>query len=70
MSDATSTEERFVTLETKLAYQEKLLSDLNDVLLERTRQIDKLESRVKQLEQLSREGGREFSGEESPPPHY
>lgn len=70
MSEPASTEERFVILETKLAYQEKLLGDLNDVLLERTRQLDKLESRVKQLEQLLREGAPETLAEEPPPPHY
>jgi uncharacterized coiled-coil protein SlyX len=61
--------ERFVTLETKLAYQEKLLSDLNEVLLERGSEIDLLKARVASLERQVREGGGPDPGHEAPP-HY
>lgn len=62
-------EERFVNLETKIAYQEKLISDLNEVLLQRGSELDKLLRRVDSLEKLVREGPPEAPDDE-PPPHY
>ena len=62
--------ERFISLEMKVAYQEKLISELNEVLLERGNEIDQLVRRVLSLERMVREGtdGREFPHER--PPHY
>jgi len=68
MPQATS-EERFVALETKIAYQEKLLAELNDVLLERGNEVDSLKKRVDALERMYREGEDPNPGHE-PPPHY
>lgn len=61
--------ERFLVLETKVAYQEKLIADLNEVLLERGREIDTLTARVQNLEKAFREDPGEDPGDE-PPPHY
>ncbi len=61
--------ERLLTLETKVAYQDKLIADLNDVLLERGQQLDALEGRVEALARLMREGPQEAPSNE-PPPHY
>lgn len=61
--------ERFVSIETKIAYQEKLILELNEVLLERGREIDKLTRRLDSLEKLAREGTPENPGHERPP-HY
>ncbi len=63
-------EQRFVTLETKLAYQEKTIIDLNDVVVAQSRQVDKLERRVAALEQqIALLLGQEETTQEKPP-HY
>lgn len=70
-------EDRFIDIETKLAHQEQLVSELNDVLTEQ-------QARIMQLEQLSKslidrvraigESGGDAGGGSSPvderPPHY
>ncbi len=58
-------------METKVAYQDKLIFDLNEVVLSHTRTIDRLESRIARLESVLREtaGGDGPIGHE-PPPHY
>jgi len=62
-------EERFVLLETKVAYQEKLISELSEVLVEHSQVIDRLESRVRRLEQALRDNAGEPVGHDRPP-HY
>lgn len=62
-------DERFLTLETKLAYQEKLIAELNDVLLSRGQEVDRLLLRVDVLERMLRDGPPEDPVNE-PPPHY
>jgi uncharacterized coiled-coil protein SlyX len=61
--------ERFLKLETKAAYQEKLLAELSDVILDRGREIDRLTVRVTALERQYEEGQNLSPGHE-PPPHY
>lgn len=61
--------ERFVLLETKIAYQEKLISELSEVLVEHSQIIDRLELRVRRLEQALRENAGEPMGHDRPP-HY
>jgi SlyX protein len=68
-SDPARIQQRFLTLETKVAYQEKLIADLNDVILDRGREFDALAVRVNEMEKLLREGPGETPGHE-PPPHY
>lgn len=63
------TQERLVALETKLAYQEKLLAELNDVLLERGQEVDVLKRQVAVMEGVYRDSaGLDPTNE--PPPHY
>ena len=63
-------EQRFVKLETKLAYQEKTITDLNDVVVVQDRQINKLERRLVALEQqIALLVGQENAPQEKPP-HY
>ncbi len=69
MSIQDETSKRFIHLETKIAYQEKLISDLNDVVLSHTRALDRLEHRVQQLEAMVREQPAGPLGHEKPP-HY
>jgi uncharacterized coiled-coil protein SlyX len=66
MSDAA----RLLTLEEKVAYQEKTIAELNDVVTTLNRQVSELAQRVRQLEGLF---GSELSRREMPnekPPHY
>ncbi len=67
-------EERLVEIETKIAFQEKTIQDLNDVLCEQQQEIERLGSTcdalVKRVKELS-----EFTpGMDAPtnekPPHY
>ncbi len=67
-------EERLVEIETKIAFQEQTIKDLNDVVYEQQQEIERLgsicDALVKRIKELS-----EFTpGIESPenekPPHY
>lgn len=62
-------EERFIALETRIAYQDKLLLELHEVLLERGRQVDQLEARLAAIKKQL-EAGSEPHVPNEPPPHY
>lgn len=62
-------EERFMRLETKVAYQEKLIADLNEVLLERGAAVDLLTVQIRGLQRQILETGTEQPANEVPP-HY
>ena len=66
MSDAA----RLLALEEKVAYQDKTILELNDVVVTLNRQVSDLKTRVEQIERLV---GSELSRREMPnekPPHY
>ena len=67
-------ENRFVEIETKIAFQEKMIKDLNDVVYEQQQEMERISSicdlLIKREKELS-----EFSlGSDAPanekPPHY
>ncbi|HOU92206.1 MAG TPA: SlyX family protein [Polyangiaceae bacterium] len=60
--------ERLVALEERYAHAEKLLADLDGVLYEQQRAIDRLQARVQRLEQQLGELLPELVQEK--PPHY
>ena len=66
-------EERFIDLETRLAHQDQLLNELNDVVIAQQAKIMQLEELSKALIQRVRASG-EGSSESDPsderPPHY
>lgn len=65
MSDA-----RLLTLEEKVAYQDKTIAELNDVVVLLNRQLGEVTRRMSELERLF---GTELSRREMPqekPPHY
>ena len=66
MSDAA----RLLTLEEKVAYQDKLILELNDVVVGLNRQVGGLKARLEQIERLvgGELGRREMPNEK--PPHY
>ena len=66
-----SIEARFIALETKLAYQDKLIAELNEVIVERTRELSVLSKRLQHLERYVREpNAEEAAPANEPPPHY
>jgi SlyX protein len=60
-------EERLVKIETQLAFQEQTIKELNDVLYEQQKEIDRLSKRVEEL--LKTIPGIEAPANEKPP-HY
>ncbi len=61
---------RLITIEEKVAYQDKTIADLNDVVVALNRQVTDLKTRIDHLERLF---GGELSRREMPnekPPHY
>ena len=61
---------RLLTLEEKVAYQDKTILELNEVVTALNRQVTELKSRLEQIERLV---GGELSRREMPnekPPHY
>ena len=67
-------EDRLIDIETKLAYQEKIIKDLNEVVIEQQRAIKKLATGYGKLAELFQEHVRTISGINGPadekPPHY
>jgi SlyX protein len=63
---------RLEVLETKVAYQDRTLEDLNEVVIRQQGQIETLEREVKKLRTALEEDGsaQVAAGEEPPPPHY
>ena len=61
---------RLLKLEEKVAYQDKLIAELNDVVVSLHRRTDELHGRLQTFERAFRSelGGREMPNEK--PPHY
>lgn len=67
-----TTEDRLIDLETKMAFQDDLLQDLNDVIVSQERAIEKLwqANRMLKTQLDSVQGPAGETGLEAPPPHY
>ena len=57
---------RFIDIETKLAYQEDLLQELNQVVIKMQQQIDKLELRNQMLRDNLKQIEASLPGESNP----
>lgn len=70
MTDGDETQARLLQLEEKVAYQDKTIAELNDVVVGLHRRIDELFKRTEAAERaLQNElGGRDAPNEK--PPHY
>ena len=68
-----SIEDQVVELQTRIAYQEDTLSELNDIVASQQREIDRLRVAVDNLSRLVSDDGdghAGHSGAEEKPPHY
>ena len=67
-----TTEDRLIDLETKMAFQDDLLQDLNDVVARQEQTIEKLwqANRMLKSQLDSVHGPAGESASEAPPPHY
>jgi SlyX protein len=66
-------DEKLIDIETKIAHQEHLLSELNDALTNQQAQIAELEQLCRSLVERFRalsEGGGANEDDDKPPPHY
>ena len=66
-------EERLINIETKIAYQEDLVEELNKTVYQQQRKLDRLEaicvSLVRHIESMAEERNGGMSANERPP-HY
>lgn len=65
-----SDEDRLINIEMALANQEKMLDELNTVIIEQGRKIEYLIKQNRYLLNLAEENGVKPLSEETPPPHY
>ena len=63
-------EERIIELETTVAYQSKLLSELNEVVLEFAKRVEVLEKRAGRIEDMQSELRNRLEPDTTPPSHY
>ena len=70
MSDGDSANARIDALEIRVAYQEQVIEDLNQTIIDQWKQIDSLKRQLAEL--LARVQGVEdgSAAPERPPPHY
>ena len=65
-----SDDERFINIEMALANVEKMLDDLNQVIIEQGKMIEKLFLQNQYLMNLAENDTVKPQSEETPPPHY
>ena len=75
MNETDTTERRLVDLESRSAFQEETVRELNDALVRQQERIDRLEASLNvAVEQLRQGGGQDESQTNAPenerPPHY
>lgn len=67
-------EQRLINIETKIAFQDQTIQDLNDVLYQQQQEIKRISSicdlLVKQIKELSELGQRKDAPADEKPPHY
>lgn len=63
-------EDRTIEFETRLAYQEKLLSDLDEVVQAFALRVEILEKKLRHLQSAQLEPQDEMEPHNTPPPHY
>ncbi len=67
--ESSTLDERIIRLETRIAYQDHLLSTLDEVMQQFTSRVERLERKLDTLQQ-SVAPARETGPANDPPPHY
>lgn len=62
-----NTESRLIELETKIAFQDKLLEELNGVIYRQQLTIDELEKKINEMQKRLAD---DINSAHVPPPHY
>ncbi|MBI3896969.1 MAG: SlyX family protein [Gammaproteobacteria bacterium] len=72
MTEQPDLQTRFVELETRVAFQEHALQELNDALVRQQTEIDRLTRALKDAQERLRGISAPIAdrSEETPPPHY
>lgn len=64
-------DERIIELETRVAYQDKLLADLDEVVQVFAKRVETVEKKLRLLEEKQKNAYQgEIEPHHSPPPHY
>lgn len=63
-------DERFLRIETKIAYQDKLIADLNDVIVDLNRTVIEYRKRLDAVEKAFRNEVERREMPNEKPPHY
>jgi SlyX protein len=63
-------DERFLRIETKIAYQDKLIADLNDVIVDLNRTVIEYRKRLDAVEKAFRNEVERRDMPNERPPHY
>ena len=63
-------EERFINIEMALSNHEKMLDELNQVIIEQAKMIERLQKQNQYLLNLAENDAVKPQSEETPPPHY
>ncbi|MFZ5893671.1 MAG: SlyX family protein [Myxococcota bacterium] len=63
-------EQRLLRIETKIAYQDKLIADLNDVVVELNRTVGEFTRRLEAVERVIRTELERRDMPNEKPPHY
>ncbi len=63
-------EERIIELETRVAYQEKLLCELDEVVQAFAKRVEKVEKKLRDLKSTQIEHQADMGPHDTPPPHY
>ena len=70
MTDSRSDAARIEALETRLAHQDRIIGELNDVITTQWRKIDACERQIARLREEFESSAPAREGPEPPPPHY
>ncbi len=70
MTDDTKLEERLVELESRSMHQERLIDDLNGIVIEQRKQLDRLQRELARLKEQVRNPSADDGQHDETPPHY
>lgn len=63
-------EDRITELETKMTHQEKMIDELNDVVIQQGKEIEALKVKARVLKESMSQQLLKNEEDETPPPHY